>query len=129
MQARILLNSLNLPVNIQTAQLLAAYLIFRTKQAVPGCGMETDVICMQNADVTGLHRRQVRKLEEVFQNYGVIEASLLHRMLGSDYDFSEEDRLSKAFASIKDEIEKIISPQGAPQSRKSPKHGRKSQQP
>lgn len=92
MQARALLNNIDLPMDAQTAQTLAAYLIFRVKRLVPGCGMETDVICIRNHDIDGLHRVQVRKLEEVFQQYEVLEAAQLHQVLGSNFEFAGSDR-------------------------------------
>lgn len=128
MQARLLLNSLDFPVDSKTAQLLAAYLIFQVKQTIPGCGMQTDVICLSHANADGLHRHQVRELEEVFRKYSLVEGIMLHRTLGSAYDFAEPRRISKSLAQMNREIGKIVSPQSAPQSRKGPKRDRQSQQ-
>jgi len=92
-----LLANLELPQQPETAMLLAAYTVFLVKKRNLYVGMETQVYCLDNSTTIFpkvLGTAQCRHLEELFRGCIGVEAKVLHRILGSGYDFCEAERVA-----------------------------------
>jgi hypothetical protein len=59
MYANVLLKRLcgRADIDLETAQIIAAYVVFRVKGTIEGCGKETDIATVQNGSL-GIWRRQ-----------------------------------------------------------------------
>ncbi len=108
-----LLGSMTLPQDSETAMLLAAYVVFLVKARNLWVGGDTHVRCIERS--TRLTPRSFdgftcRKLEEVFRDYISVEARMLHRVLGSVYDFCEPDGIARDIETLRKEVADIIHP-------------------
>lgn len=96
--AQSLLSELSLPMEADTAALLAAYVVFLVKRRNLWVGMDTTVVILDGRLPPlpfGLDERHCRRLEEVFRQCGSVESRTLHRMLGSSYDFCDAGGLAR----------------------------------
>lgn len=81
MYARILMDKVFMtfwPMRSRNAILLAAYVVFHVKECIPGCGKETDIVCLRGGAPHFVGRAEVKTLEEIFRRYSQVEATLLH---------------------------------------------------
>jgi hypothetical protein len=93
-----LLSELTLPMEAETAALLAAYVVFLVKKRNLWVGMDTTVVILDGRLPPlpfGLDERRCRRLEEIFRQCSSVESRALHRMLGSSHDFCDAGRLAK----------------------------------
>lgn len=67
--------------DLLTSQILAAFVIFRAKLTIEGCGQDTDIHVFGN--VPSLWHRVIRELEEIFRRSAAIDAMRFHQLLGS----------------------------------------------
>jgi hypothetical protein len=112
-QGMVILNRLALQHDADIGQLVAAYTIFDVKERIPGCGKDTDIICFRNGKIEGLHRVQLRQLEEVFRQQTVVDAMIVHRILGSKHSFAEADRIDQMIEDLREKVRDIIHPSSA----------------
>jgi hypothetical protein len=94
-----------------TAMLIAAYVIFLVKDRVPSCGKDTHVICIGSDPLKAkvFSGAKSRKLEEIFRTYRDVEARVLHRALGSDWDFCRVDRVCGDIETLRERLRAIVS--------------------
>jgi hypothetical protein len=78
MYANILLQRLFRRLHGTSAMLLAAYVIFQTKECIDGCGNETDIICLQADGVHYFGAEQMERIEDLFRAYAKVETDLVH---------------------------------------------------
>jgi hypothetical protein len=89
------------------AKLVAAYTVFLVKKRNLWVGMDTEVLCLDEEVrlfPRGLSAKSCRALEELFRACIGIEAQLLHRILGSEYDFCGRDPVAAAVESLREEF-------------------------
>jgi len=77
--------------DIIAAQIMAAYVIFRAKQTVAGCGHDTDFEIISTSEYGGhLDHCGVRELEDIFRRYARLEAKWFHQLFGGRPTTPEE---------------------------------------
>jgi 20S proteasome alpha/beta subunit len=99
MFALLLLNRLfylMFPMDLKTAVLLAAYVVFQVKQHVYGCGKDTDIRCVGTDRPVFLTRKQTRALDTIFEEITKTESELIGHILGSAREPAPKQILRRA---------------------------------
>jgi hypothetical protein len=80
MYARSILGRICGDQEAETSKLLAAYVIYLVKERIPGCGKQTNLLCVKRGATltTSLTARQLQSLELLFRDYGRVEAGVWH---------------------------------------------------
>jgi len=68
-------------LDINTAKILAAYTMFHVKEHVPGCGKETQIVCLQETSCIRSTLKETREMENVFADYTVTENEIFHSLI------------------------------------------------
>ena len=111
--AQSVLGNLSLPQQPEISMLLAAYTVFLVKMRNLWVGMDTQVFCLDNSTILfpkGLDASDCRKLDELFRRCTGVEATVLHRMFGSGYDFCEAERVFTNIERLREEFLKLFYP-------------------
>ncbi len=112
--ARSVFSSFALPQDSDTAMVLAAYIVFLVKQRNLWVGMDTQVLRIdegpQSIFPKGFGVKACRELEEMFRACAGIQARVLHRILGSEYDFCEEGRIAQDIEFLRKEFLERLHP-------------------
>lgn len=89
--------------------LLAAYVVFRVKEHIDGCGHDTDIVVLHGGGAQYANRKKIRQLEEIFREYSWLEAGMLHHALRPEQLEVEKEceRLSKRLETLRAEIASI----------------------
>jgi hypothetical protein len=118
--ARALLGRFDLPKQPETAMLLAAYVVFLVKERNLWVGGDTHVLCLDENTrlfpTKGLSGVVCRKLEEMFRLYNGVEARMLHRFLGSGYEFCEVERVQADLEIMRQRMDEYLHPKHASKS-------------
>lgn len=73
-----LMGRLFAPMDMIGAILLSAFVISEVKQAVEGCGNDTDIVGIGKGKAYLVNRSDTRKLGDIFRRYSRIESNRLH---------------------------------------------------
>jgi 20S proteasome alpha/beta subunit len=80
--AKILLARLVKKVDLMKASIVAAYVAFKVKQTIEGCGRDTDIVLVRRGGTTSyIHSQDILKMEQFFQEYELIERKVFHYAL------------------------------------------------
>jgi hypothetical protein len=110
MYAAALMGNLFAPMNTVGAILLAAFVISEVKQAVEGCGNDTDIFSVCKGNTYCIERSHTRKLEDIFRGYSRISANRLHELFcrHSGWPDMTKSATDSEAESLRSEVEKII---------------------
>ena len=77
--ARTLLNSLYMPfLSLDGAAIIAAYVIYRVKRSITGCGFDTEIRFILNGGTGIVNPTFIKRCEELFEKYRRIEKEILY---------------------------------------------------
>ncbi len=112
-----LLGQMSLPQQPETAMLLAAYVAFLVKKRNLWVGMDTQVVCLEDSirlfPKHGFSAKVCRELEEMFRLYVGVEARMLHRFFGSEYDFCEAASVQRDMEILRERMGNFLHPRSA----------------
>jgi hypothetical protein len=86
------------------AQVIAAYVIFRVKQSVDGCGQDTDLEILSPGHAAAFGHAGVRELEEIFRRYGRIQARQFHQWITDD----NQDDVAGLYSEAQQDIKSLV---------------------
>lgn len=93
-------------LDVEAAARLAAYVVYRTKQYIEGCGNYTDVSYLRANDITELTRDQTEAMERQFRLYSEqLEPELLRSVFGADITAGH---LSREIRKMRRKLEDIV---------------------
>ena len=109
-----LLSAYYCPMEVDSAALLAFYVMMRVKDTIMGCGQDTQVIILRNGKATILPRELVRDCEHKFVNYAALQKEALFSLIGVRPDTAHAkgflDALRGDFDTARQAIKLITSP-------------------
>jgi hypothetical protein len=85
MYAKMLLNRLWSRMDVDLAQIVAAYVVYCVKETIEGCGKSTHVVRLKDGHAQYMQTTDVQRLEELFKHWEGIETRALHHVLGYQY--------------------------------------------
>jgi hypothetical protein len=108
MYARSILGRICGDQDAETSKLLASYVIYLVKERIPGCGKQTNLICLKRGATlaTSFTSRQLQSLELLFKDYGRVEAGIWHWIFQSAKGESTPLPSLEVLRSMVDEIVK-----------------------
>jgi len=105
--AKALLDRLNLPwADMKLVKIVAAYVVFSTKNNVEGCGGNTHVATVSGDIAAYLPRDVIEEMEKLFAYYNGIEARAFYYSIGYPSESQSEDlgKLSSWFDSLRSDF-------------------------
>jgi hypothetical protein len=70
------------PMSVESAALLACYVMMRVKSSIRDCGRETQLIVLRDGENIYFERPFVLKCEDAFENYAVFQQQALYAAIG-----------------------------------------------
>jgi hypothetical protein len=94
-------------LDVNTAKILAAYTMFHVKEHVPGCGKETQIVCLQETSCIRSTLKETREMETVFADYTVAENEMFHSLIAPEQTDGTE--LSSKLRSFRESFRRLAS--------------------
>jgi hypothetical protein len=100
-------------LDVNTAKILAAYTMFHVKAHVPGCGKETQIVCLQETSCVRLTLEETRAMEDAFAEYTVTENEIFHSLISPQE--TDVKQLSSKLRSLRKRLREFASRTGTEQ--------------
>jgi hypothetical protein len=98
------------PIDLDVAQVLAAYVIYLVKERIPYCGKRTQLIGLKHHGMPSRFSvKQLREMEALFEDYGRLESYSLHRIFGSNYQFAEQENVIRSLDILRKAFQDTLS--------------------
>ena len=94
-------------LDVDTAKILAAYTMFYVKDHVPGCGKETQIVCLQETSCIRSTLKETREMEGLFADYTVTENEIFHSLIAPEE--TDARQLSSKLRSLRKRFRRLAS--------------------
>ncbi len=91
--------------SVRDGVMLMAHALMHVKDRVDGCGDQSAITFLHNGKIGTVTQEKVDELEDEFRRYEVIEAELLHYLIGARHNLSETVKNADL---IKESLDKIL---------------------
>ncbi len=104
-----LMGKLYAPMDTMGAILLSAFVVSEVKDAVEGCGNDTDIFAIGPTKSCWVSRAHTRALTEIFRRYSRVEAHRLHELFSGHIGWSDgsTDSTRTEAESLRDQIQRV----------------------